>query len=97
MNRWQGIFKRCISQIFMKISHLEKVYCFIVEFTPPCPFLGVSPDGILEYSCCETIFVIVIKFPMKATKMPLTQLARSNESFYMEYVNDEYILTENHA
>ena len=81
----------------MKISHLEKVYCFIVEFTPPCPFLGVSPDGILEYSCCETIFVIVIKFPMKATKMPLTQLARSNESFYMEYVNDEYILTENHA
>ena len=61
------------------------------------PYLGASPDGILECSCCETIFVIEIKYPIKATKMPLTELATSDESFCMEYVNGEYILKKDHA
>ena len=61
------------------------------------PYLGASPDGILECSCCETIFVIEIKCPIKATKMPLTELAISDESFCMEYVNGEYILKTDDA
>ena len=61
------------------------------------PYLGASPDGILECSCCETIFVIEIKCPIKATKMPLTELAISDDSFCMEYVYGEYILKKDHA
>ena len=60
-------------------------------------YLGASLDRILECYCCETIFVIEIKFPIKVTKMPLTELATSDESFCMEYVNDEYILKKDHA
>lgn len=84
------------SNIHENISLGESVL-FYSGVYPSMPLLRCFPDGILEYSCCETIFVIVIKFPTKARKMPLTQLARSNESFYMEYANDEYILTEKHA
>ena len=35
--------------------------------------------------------------PIKATKMPLTELATSDESFCMEYVNGEYILKKDRA
>ena len=48
------------------------------------PYLGASPNGILECSCCETIFLIEIKCSIKATKMSLTELAISDESFCME-------------
>ena len=41
--------------------------------------------------------MIEIKFPIKATKMPLTEPAISDESFDMEYVNDVYILKKDHA
>ena len=61
------------------------------------PYVGALPDGILECFCCETIFVIEIKCPTKATKMLLTELAISDESFCMEYVNGEYILKKDHA
>ena len=61
------------------------------------PYLGASPDGILECSCCETIFVIESKCRIKATKMPLTELAISDDSFCMEYVIGEYILKKDHA
>ena len=60
-------------------------------------YLGASPDGILGCSYCETVFVIEIKCPIKATKMPLTELAISDESFCMEHVNGEYILKKDHA
>ena len=60
------------------------------------PYSGASADGILE-CCCETIFVIEIKCPIKATKMPLTELAISDDSFCMEYVYGEYILKKDHA
>ena len=45
------------------------------------PYLGASPDGILECACCETIFVIESKCRIKATKMPLTEHAISDDSF----------------
>ena len=61
------------------------------------PNLGASPDGILECSCCEKKFGIEIKCSIKATKMPLTKLAISDESFYMDYVNGEYILKKDPA
>ena len=77
----------------MKISQLETgLFCSEVY-----PYLVASPDGILKCSWCETIFVIEIKCPIKATKMPLTKLAISDESFCMEYVNGEYILKKDHA
>ena len=41
--------------------------------------------------------MIEIKCPIKATKMPLTELAISDESFSMEYVNGEYILKKDDA
>ena len=50
-------------------------------------YLGASPVGISECSCCEAMFVIEIK----ATKMPLTELAVSDERFCMEYVHGQYI------
>ena len=35
--------------------------------------------------------------PIKATKRPLTELATSDESFCIEYVNGEYILKKDYA
>ena len=61
------------------------------------PFLGASPDGILKCSCCETIFVIEIKCPFKATTIPLTELAVNDEAFCMEYVDGQYVLKKQHA
>ena len=61
------------------------------------PYLGTSPDGILGCCFCETIFVVEINCPIKATKMGLTEFAISDESFCMEYVNGEYILRKDNA
>ena len=51
----------------------------------------------LGCSCCETIFAIEIKFPVKGTKMALTELAISDESFCMERVNSKCILKKDNA
>lgn len=38
---------------------------FLSEFYP---YLGASPDEILDYYCCGTVFAVEIKYAIKATK-----------------------------
>ena len=65
------------------------------------PFLGATPDGLLDCSCCEQNFVIEIKCPFKCRekiKVSPIDLAKSDEMFCMEYneSDNKYYLKRDH-
>ena len=62
------------------------------------PFLGASPDGILNCSCCLKDYIIEIKCPFKCETQTTIDLAKTDKTFCMEYRNDgKYYLKRDHA
>lgn len=62
------------------------------------PFLGATPDGILNCSCCEKKYVIEIKCPFKCKEKSPADLAKTDKTFCMEYNEKEekYYLKRDH-
>ena len=63
------------------------------------PYLGASPDGLINCSCCEFGYVIEVKCPYKCTTHNITELAESDPNFCMELNKDDnkYHLKKHHA
>ncbi|XP_066930891.1 uncharacterized protein [Clytia hemisphaerica] len=63
------------------------------------PFLGASPDGIMECSCCSVGYVIEVKCPHKCTKSDMIHLADTDNDFCMEKeegTENKYKLKQDH-
>ena len=59
------------------------------------PFLGASPDGIMECSCCTVGYVLEVKCPYKCIDIPYQ--AENDADFCMENREDEkYYLKRDH-
>lgn len=62
---------------------------------PSNPFIGASPDGIVDCNCCG-IGVLEIKCPYSCKDKAFEQRAEE-QSFFLENVNGDLVLKKNHA
>ena len=62
---------------------------------PSNPFIGASPDGTVECSCCGT-GILEIKCPYSCKDKPFEHRAEE-QSFFLENVSSDRVLKKNHA
>lgn len=62
------------------------------------PFLGATPDGLLNCKCCDKKYVIEIKCPFKCKEKCPTELAKTDNKFCMFYdkSDNKYYLKRDH-
>ena len=61
-------------------------------------YLGATPDGLLNCSCCDKNYVIEIKCPAKCEKKSATIMAKTDKRFCMMFneSDEKYYLRREH-
>ena len=65
---------------------------------PEYPFLGASPDALMNCKCCKHGYVIEVKCPYKLISNTIDDLAKTDKNFCLEYntENKRYNLKLDH-
>ena len=66
--RWKKVARDILTEYMSNIHENISIRDSGLFRSEVYPHLGASPDGILKCSCCETIFMIEIKCPIKQEK-----------------------------
>ena len=63
---------------------------------PEFPFMGATPDGLVNCKCCNT-GVLEIKCPFSCKHKDFTEVASENPSFFLDDDDGQLTLKEDHA
>ena len=71
------------------------IHCGLI-LDPKFPFLGTSPDGLVNCKCCNSR-VLEIKCPFSSKQKSFVELANDNPSFCLDNDNGSLILKLDHS
>ena len=84
-----------VEKLRMDHENFMVIQCSLI-LDPEFPFMGATPDGLVNCKCCDT-GVLEIKCPFSCKNKDVAETASENPSFFLNDDNGQVTLKKDHA